>query len=105
MEAYREAQPGPERLADLGVADWSPWSRDEDTFEWSYSDTETGYIREGAVRVHLPGDQVMEAESGDLVQFPAGLECTWEITEDLSKVYTFDSVQLKPDETYEILDD
>ncbi|MEW8131172.1 MAG: cupin domain-containing protein, partial [Candidatus Thiodiazotropha endolucinida] len=27
---------------------------------------------------------------GDLITFPAGMKCTWEITKDVEKHYTFE---------------
>ncbi len=102
MKVKVEEQIDEPRKEELGVDGWSPWSKEASTFDWSYASTETGYILEGAVTVHLPGGKSISAEAGDVAQFPEGLECTWEVTEDLEKVYTFGNVELNPDESVEV---
>ncbi|MFB6356980.1 MAG: cupin domain-containing protein, partial [bacterium] len=39
------------------------------------------------------GSEVTVGE-GDLVQFPEGLNCVWDITSDLRKVFTFEDVDV-----------
>ena len=102
MEVKLEKQPGAVRLEKLAVEDWSLWEKEASKFDWSYSSPETCYIQEGEVTVHLPEGASVTARAGDLVQFPAGLVCTWEIKSDLSKVFTFDEVELNADESIEI---
>jgi len=102
VEVKKETQLSEERQKELDVNSWSPWGKEASTFDWSYSSTETGYITEGAVTIHLPGGESISAEAGDLIQLPAGLDCTWEITEDLQKGFTFDNVELEPDETVKV---
>ncbi|MGM0380905.1 MAG: cupin domain-containing protein [bacterium] len=102
MEVKKESQISEERKDELGVAAWSPWGKEESRFDWSYSSTETGYITEGAVTIHLPGGESISARAGDLIQLPEGLSCEWEITEDLQKGFTFDEVELDADETVEV---
>ncbi|QFS46190.1 hypothetical protein GXM_03670 [Nostoc sphaeroides CCNUC1] len=45
---------------------------------------------EGDVLVTPDGGQPVQIGKGDLVTFPAGLFCTWEITKDVKKHYLFD---------------
>ena len=78
----------PERLKELGVERWSPWSCEASTFDWTYGTKETAYIKEGHVVVHTADGEV-EITAGDLVEFPAGLECTWEVKKAIRKVYKF----------------
>ncbi len=78
----------PEKLAELGVERWAPWSCEASTFDWTYDDTETAYIKDGHVVIHTAAGDV-EITAGDLVEFPAGLECTWEVKKAIRKVYKF----------------
>lgn len=45
---------------------------------------------EGDVVVTLGGEQPVQMGKGDLVIFPVGMSCTWEITMDVKKHYCFD---------------
>ncbi|MFB6356981.1 MAG: cupin domain-containing protein, partial [bacterium] len=47
MEVKKESQINEVRQEELGVENWSTWSKPESRFEWSYSDSETCYILEG----------------------------------------------------------
>ncbi len=68
---------------------WSVWECEPSVFDWQYSDTEVAYLFEGKVKVRTPSQEV-EIEKGDLVTFPKGLKCTWEIKETIRKVYKFE---------------
>ncbi len=63
------------------------WEKEASRFEWSYDEPETAYVLEGRVRVTTPDGQAVEFGAGDLVTFPAGLECTWEVIEPIRKHY------------------
>jgi len=77
-----------EKLKALGVDEWSPWECEPSTFDWEYDDKETCYVLEGKVRVQTPDGEV-EFGKGDLVIFPKGLKCTWNVIEKIRKVYKF----------------
>ncbi len=76
----------PEKLSSNG--DWSVWECEPSVFDWHYDSTENAYIFEGAVKVKTVAGEV-EIKSGDYVTFPKGLDCTWEISEKIRKVYRF----------------
>ena len=78
-----------EKLKALGVDRWTPWECEPSTFDWEYSTNETAYILDGKVIVKTP-DGSVEIGKGDIVTFPKGLKCTWEVKEKIRKVYTFD---------------
>ena len=67
---------------------WPIWSKEASTFDWSYTETETCLILEGQVTVSDAEAEVTFGE-GDLVVFPEGLECTWQITKPVRKHYNF----------------
>jgi uncharacterized cupin superfamily protein len=90
MEIKIERQPNQERLNQLGVSKWGIWQKEASTFPWTYDAQETCYFLEGDVIVTPAGGQPVHMGKGDLVTFPAGMSCTWEISQDVKKHYTFD---------------
>lgn len=81
-------KPTAEELKRLGVEDWPIWTKEVSTFDWYYDDRETCYILEGEVTVRYEGGSV-SFQAGDLVIFPKGLKCTWEIRKAVRKHYSF----------------
>jgi len=86
-----EHNPAPAKLEVMGVFDWSIWEKEVSAFPWSYDTQETCYILEGAVVVTPDGGEAVTIGVGDLVIFPAGMSCTWEIREAVRKHYDFAS--------------
>lgn len=84
-----EHNPDPVTLAKLGVASWPTWSKEVSSFPWTYSDKETAYVLEGQVTVTPDGGEPVSFGKGDLVVFPAGMSCTWEVKQPLRKHYKF----------------
>ncbi|MFP3868475.1 MAG: cupin domain-containing protein [Desulfobacteraceae bacterium] len=82
-------KPSPEQLKSLGVENWSPWECEPSTFDWSYDTDETAYVKEGLVTVRCPDGEAVEIKAGDLVKFPQGLSCTWEVKQTIRKLYKF----------------
>jgi len=48
------------------------------------------YFLRGKEIVTPDGGDPLELGRGDLVTFPAGMSCTWEILEDVEKHYEFE---------------
>lgn len=76
-------------LDEMGVRDWPIWEKETSTFPWTYDATETCYLLEGEVLVTPEGGEPMLIQAGDLVTFPAGMDCTWEIRSPVRKHYSF----------------
>ena len=74
---------------DLGNAGLSTWSKEVSVFDWEYDATETCYVLEGEVKVTTPEGETVEFGAGDLVTFPRGLKCTWEVRKPIRKHYRF----------------
>ncbi|TAE59966.1 MAG: DUF861 domain-containing protein [Nostocales cyanobacterium] len=89
MNIKVEHQPNPERLNQLGVYKWPIWSKEVSKFPWTYDAQETCYFLEGDVVVTPNGGKPVKMGKGDLVTFPAGMSCTWEIIQDVRKHYSF----------------
>jgi hypothetical protein len=84
-----EHNPDPARLSQLGVSNWSTWSKEVSVFPWTYSDQEIAYILEGEIVVTPKGGEPVSFGKGDLVTFPAGMACTWDVRKALRKHYRF----------------
>lgn len=78
------AHPAPAEAERLGTASWDTWSCGVSTFDWHYDEEETCYILEGRVTVET-AEEKAEIGPGDLVTFPAGLDCTWRVHEPIRK--------------------
>lgn len=85
-----ERQAPAARVQALGVADWPIWTKEASTFPWTYDAAETCYFLDGEVVVTPDGGTPVTMGRGDLVTFPAGMSCTWEIRQAVRKHYKFD---------------
>lgn len=84
-----EREPAAEALKERGVFDWPIWTKEASTFPWTYDSSETCYLLEGEVVVTPDGGEPVEIRKGDLVTFPAGMSCTWEVRRPVRKHYVF----------------
>lgn len=83
-------KPSAAKLAVLGVISWPVWSKEVSTFSWSYNSQEIAYILEGEVTVTPKnGGEPVSFGAGDLVTFPAGMSCVWNVKKPLHKHYQF----------------
>ncbi|KAG0485117.1 hypothetical protein HPP92_009122 [Vanilla planifolia] len=94
LEIKVERNPPESRLAELGVRQWPKWGCPPSKFPWTYSAKETCYLLMGKVKVYPDGsgdgDGCVEIGAGDLVVFPKGLSCTWDVSEAVDKHYNFE---------------
>lgn len=86
-------QPDDTFLQKKGVDNWGTWGCDVSKFPWTYSENESCYLLSGKVTV-TPTDASKFGNSvtfskGDFVTFPAGMSCTWDVTEKVKKHYMF----------------
>lgn len=84
-----EHQPLPACLTALGVLQWPIWTKEPSKFPWTYEEDETCYFLEGEVVVTPANGAPVTIGRNDLVTFPAGLVCTWEIVSPVRKHYAF----------------
>lgn len=89
MGRVKVEKPTKEKLKELQVDKWSKWESDVKKFDWEYDDNETFYVLEGKVKVTTNDGEEVEFGKGDLVTFPKGLKCTWEVKEKIRKIYRF----------------
>ena len=84
-----QSNPSQEPLDNLGVSSWPIWEKEVSVFPWEYSATETFYVLEGKVIVTPEDEPAVEINAGDLVTFPKGMVCKWEVLEPIRKHYSF----------------
>ncbi len=84
-----ERNPAREKLEEMGVFSWPVWEKEVSRFPWTYDTDEVCYILEGEVTVTPDGGEPVTIRAGDLVRFPAGMSCTWDITKPIRKHYDF----------------
>ena len=89
MSDIKIEKPTKEKLESMGILSWPVWEKEASTFPWSYDAQETCYLLEGKVKVTPEGGDSVEFGAGDLVIFPQGMNCTWEISENVRKHYKF----------------
>ena len=65
------------------------WEKEVSTFPWEYDMNETCLLLEGEVTVTPEGGAPVTFGAGDLVTFPKGLRCTWDVTRPVRKHYRF----------------
>lgn len=89
MAKTKVEKPTAERLKELGVFSWPIWEKEVSRFDWYYDSQEVCYLLEGKVVVEEEGGEKIEISKGDLVTFPQGLKCVWDIKEAVKKHYNF----------------
>ena len=77
------------QLDELGVRSWPTWSAAVSSFPWTYDEPETCYFLEGDVLVTPEGGEPVQVRKGQLVTFPAGMSCTWQVRQPVHKHYRF----------------
>ena len=83
-------QPTEDMLKKEGIATWGIWTKEKSKFPWTYDATETCYFLEGDVVVTPEGGEPVQVGKGDLVTFPRGMSCTWDIRTAVKKHYSFE---------------
>ena len=89
MGKVKLEKPTDERLKQLGVDKWNTWECDVKRFDWEYDEDETFYVLEGNVKVTTDDGEEVEFGKGDLVIFPKGTRCVWDVKERIRKLYKF----------------
>ena len=87
LQILVERKPSPMKLEVLGVYDWPIWRKEVSTFPWSYQRQETCYVLRGRFTVTPDGGEPQTFQRGDLITFPQGMHCIWEIEQDVEKHY------------------
>ena len=81
--------PSEQILDELGVRSWPIWTKEPSEFPWHYAEQERCLILEGDIVVTPDGGEPVEIRAGDLVTFPQGMSCTWQVRQAVRKLYQF----------------
>ena len=82
--------PSRKQLEEDNVFNWPIWEKEVSEFPWTYDETETCYFLKGDVVVTPEGGQPVHVGEGDLVTFPIGMSCKWDIRKGVKKHYRFE---------------
>ena len=82
-------EPSKADLEVLGVWDWPIWEKEVSEFPWHYDMEETCLFLEGEVVVTSEDGEPVAMGKGDLVTFPVGMSCRWDVRQPVRKHYTF----------------
>lgn len=89
MNAIKVTRLSKKELDGMNVSSWPIWEKGVSRFDWHYDDKETCYILKGKVTVTAGDGKQVNFGAGDLVVFPEGLDCVWDIKEAVRKHYNF----------------
>ena len=89
MSGIKVERPDKDRLEAMGVSSWPIWEKEVSKFDWSYDQEEVCYILDGEVTVQTKDGGSVSFGPGDLVTFPKGMECKWDIKSPVRKHYSF----------------
>ena len=87
MSEIKITKPSKGELDSKGVLSWPIWEKEASRFPWHYNEPEVCYLLEGQVQVTPESGETVEFGAGDLVSFPAGMSCTWDIKKAVRKHY------------------
>lgn len=90
MQEIKIERPSQDKLKQMGVFSWPIWEKEVSRFDWHYDETEICYLLKGSVVVKAKDGRDARFGAGDLVTFPKGLSCTWDIKEPVRKHYNFE---------------
>jgi len=65
------------------------WTCEVSTFDWDYDEMEICLLIEGEVVVKYSANESVSFAAGDLVVFPKGLSCVWQVKKPVRKYYMF----------------
>ena len=74
-------------IIQYGIKSWPIWECEPSKFQWNYDDKEICLIIEGKATISTQEGDTYVIKAGDLVEFPAGLHCEWEIIKSIKKHY------------------
>ncbi|KAJ3680001.1 hypothetical protein LUZ60_016279 [Juncus effusus] len=87
-----ERNPSQSRLQQLGIKSWPKWGCPPGKFPVKYDAQQTCYFVRGRIKAFIKGSEdSIEFGAGDLVVFPKGMSCTWDVSVAVDKHYKFDS--------------
>ena len=72
-------------IIQYGIKNWPTWECEPSNFSWFYKEKEICLIIEGEAKIKTEAGESYVIKSGDLVEFPEGLTCEWQIIKNIKK--------------------
>ena len=72
-------------IIQYGIKNWPIWECEPSYFQWNYNEKEICLIIEGEAIIKNEAGESYFIQSGDLVEFPKGYSCKWQITKSIKK--------------------
>ena len=72
-------------IIQYGIKNWPTWECEPKTFLWTYDEKEVCLIIKGEANIKTKEGESFHVKSGDLVEFPEGISCEWQIMKSLKK--------------------
>ena len=73
-------------IIQYGIKSWPIWECEPSKFQWNYDDKEIFLIIEGHAKISTQHGDIYVIKAGDLVEFPAGLFCEWQVTKSVKNI-------------------
>tara|TARA_B100000965_G_scaffold261267_1_gene220317 strand:- start:288 stop:506 length:219 start_codon:yes stop_codon:yes gene_type:complete len=68
------------------MKNWPTWECEPSNFKYFYKEKETCLIIKGEAIIKTSAE-IFNIRSGDLIIFPKGFDCTWEVRKAIKKHY------------------
>ena len=72
-------------IIQYGIKNWPVWECEPSNFLRNYSEKEVCFIVEGEAKIKTKAGESYFIKSGDLIEFPKGLSCEWQIIKSFKK--------------------
>ena len=72
-------------IIQYGIKNWPIWECEPSIFKWYYNEKEICFLIEGEANITTESGESYSIKSGDLVEFPEGLSCEWQIIKSIKK--------------------
>ena len=72
-------------IIQYGIKNWPIWESEPTNFQWDYKEKEICLIIAGEAKIKPKGGESFLIKSGDLVEFPEGFSCEWQIIKSIKK--------------------
>ena len=72
-------------IIQYGIKSWPLWESEPSNFSYNYSEKEICLIIEGEAKIKTKEGESYYVRSGDLIEFPKGISCEWQIIKSLKK--------------------
>ena len=72
-------------IIQYGIKNWPIWECEPSNFLWNYKEREICLIMEGEANIKTETGESYFIQSGDLIEFPVGLSCEWQIIKSIKK--------------------